>query len=133
MFQAARLPPTLPVLIFLGVDERSNSSPHSAPSNPHDPVGPPYFALEVQPTASPSPPSFKPTSSFHDARTAASHLSVYEAGLFGQARAMIDWNTRNKFCAACGRLTYSLWSGWKRGCMSVVDGVEGGGEPCPST
>lgn len=129
MFQAARIPFTLPVLVFLGLEEASHFQAADV-LNHHNPNGSPVFAIDV-PT-SVSLPSLPSNCSFQDARSAASHLSPFEAGLFAQARAMIDWNTRNKFCAACGRETYSLWAGWKRGCTSVLQHLESG-QVCPST
>ncbi len=134
-FQSARVPASLPVLVFLGVDDRPSSDTHATqtPQDAQNPSGPPYFALDL-PASAELPASAQGTpAAFSDARSAASHLSAYEAGLFAQARAMIDWNTRNRFCAACGRETYSLWAGWKRGCTSVLEGGKDGAEPCPST
>lgn len=36
--------------------------------------------------------------------------------MFAQARSVIDWNTRNRFCAGCGRANLSVEAGYKRVC-----------------
>ena len=38
------------------------------------------------------------------------------AALFGQARALLEWNNRNPFCAQCGQKTLSVNAGSKREC-----------------
>lgn len=36
--------------------------------------------------------------------------------MYAQARSMMDWNTRNTFCAGCGRPNLSIQAGYKRVC-----------------
>ena len=36
--------------------------------------------------------------------------------MYGQARALLDWNGRNPFCAQCGQPTLSVHAGTKRAC-----------------
>jgi NAD+ diphosphatase len=36
--------------------------------------------------------------------------------MYGQARALLDWNARNPFCAQCGQPTLSVNAGTKRAC-----------------
>lgn len=145
IFESARLPHTLPALVFLGIDDRPDASKDSVPAkvDPRHPQGVPYFAIdagkekwEVE------------GGEFGDARASASSMSGWEAGIFAQARALIDWNCRNlvsthhspkrawpnsqQFCAACGSPTYSLWGGWKRNCTTAIERPEGK-EPCFST
>lgn len=55
---------------------------------------------------------------FIDLRTAL--LNASDASLAAQSRSLIDWNTRNRFCSACGRPTHSEWVGWKLACTSDV-------------
>lgn len=43
-------------------------------------------------------------------------LHSEDAAMFAQARSMIDWNTRNRFCAGCGRANLSVEAGYKRVC-----------------
>lgn len=129
--QSARLPETSSALVFLGVDDRPLASKDAVPADvdPQNPKGVPYFAIEALPATDVDQSL---GGSFQEARAAASHLSPWEAGLFAEARAMIDWNTRNKHCPACGAKTYSLWAGWKRACVTALEKREEGQE-CPST
>ncbi|KAG7528108.1 hypothetical protein FFLO_06400 [Filobasidium floriforme] len=144
-YQSARLPTTLPALVFLGIDDRTEAKEGAVPAevNPKDPKGVPYFALDVS-GANVGGGNVDlgelgaGEAEFVEPRLAGSSLGGWEANLFAQARALMDWNTRYKFCPGCGSPTYSLWCGWKRGCGSVVgegrDGYGGeGGKVCPST
>lgn len=38
------------------------------------------------------------------------------AAIYAQARALMDWNTRNTFCGTCGHTTLSVNAGAKRAC-----------------
>lgn len=38
------------------------------------------------------------------------------AAIYAQARALLDWNARNPFCAGCGQPTLSINAGGKRTC-----------------
>ncbi|KAI9475889.1 MAG: NUDIX hydrolase domain-like protein [Benjaminiella poitrasii] len=38
------------------------------------------------------------------------------SAIIAQAAAMVDWNTRNKYCPACGKRTLSNEAGYKRNC-----------------
>ncbi|KAI0032885.1 NUDIX hydrolase domain-like protein [Vararia minispora EC-137] len=132
-------------LVFLGVHETgSNDFPSST-----DPAelalsinGTPYFtvdaseadekeverlleaAREVNPGAKVS---------FGEARAAMRGMGAFDAGVFAAARSMVDWNGRNKFCAACGAPQYSLWAGWKLGCSSLLPWVDNAGrKSCPT-
>ncbi|KAI9675854.1 MAG: NADH pyrophosphatase [Trizodia sp. TS-e1964] len=133
---------TLPLIVFLGLDE-SNTSGYAFRWGLYK--GTPHFALDVTPRGSiggkaenlistmesrgcvflqtrilialpaahglsrhPPSPRIKPelTSGFL-ANTAA---------IFAQARALLDWNARNPFCAQCGQPTFSTNAGTKRTC-----------------
>ncbi|KAI5452959.1 NADH pyrophosphatase [Naganishia albida] len=146
-YQSARLPTSAPTLVFLGIDDRPASHPSATPAkiDPKSPQGVPYFAVAI-----PAPPEpkegedvkkgmkgLKQENEFVEPRLAGSSLSPWQANIFAEARAMVDWNERNKFCAGCGSQTYSLWCGWKRGCGSLVgegrDGMGQDGKVCNST
>lgn len=43
-------------------------------------------------------------------------MMIAIAAMYGQARALLDWNARNPFCAQCGQRTLSVNSGTKRAC-----------------
>lgn len=45
-----------------------------------------------------------------------SRLSAPELAIYGEARTMIDWHARHRFCAQCGQLTQPAKGGWQRDC-----------------
>ncbi|BGP12430.1 NADH pyrophosphatase [Rhodosporidiobolus nylandii] len=120
-----------PALVFLGVDERS--APQSAQSLPlskpddnstletHSPYGIPYWALDVS--------RFKELKEkllaggeagkreFADLRAGSQTMPAEEAAIGAEARSLVDWNTRNKFCPSCARPQRSIWAGFKRQCL----------------
>jgi NAD+ diphosphatase len=57
-------------------------------------------------------------------------LIIRIAAVFGQGRAIIDWNARNPFCASCGQPTLSINAGYKRTCPEKDNGVDR--KPCPT-
>lgn len=62
-------------------------------------------------------------------------LTPPTAAIYGQARALLDWNARNPFCAQCGQRTLSVNAGTKRVCpptdLAGSDGVKPRDrEPC---
>ncbi len=56
--------------------------------------------------------------SFADARQIALELPAGEAGIIAQARSMIDWHARHRFCGACGAATVAGGGGSMRYCPS---------------
>jgi NAD+ diphosphatase len=92
LFESARLPHTLPALVFLGIDDRPDASKDSVPAqvDPRNPQGVPYFAIDAG-----KEDWVIEGAEFGDARASASSMSGWEAGVFAQARALIDWNCRN--------------------------------------
>lgn len=126
-YQSARLPHTLSPVVFLGIDDRPAASSSSVPasSDPRAPKGVPYFAVSADHT------DWLPSGAeWGDARASASAMDPWTAGIFAVGRALVDWNSRNRFCAACGSPTYSLWAGWKRNCTTAIDGPKEGKEEC---
>ncbi|ODN83664.1 hypothetical protein L202_01761 [Cryptococcus amylolentus CBS 6039] len=121
---------SLPNLIFLGIDDRQDPTTNKSSAVDHlNPKGTPYFALDATGT------SFDEAAlggEWGDPRASGSAFGAWDAGVFAEARALIDWNGRNKFCPACGSKTYSLWAGWKRSCITALNPIEGQ-EPCFST
>lgn len=105
----------------MGVDERS--APLSAQSLPltkpdanstlasHSPYGIPYWAIDVTSLTSLREKYEQPGSgfSFVDMRTGMQAIGQEEAAIGGEGRALIDWNTRCKFCQSCSRPTRSVW------------------------
>ncbi|KAA1128626.1 NADH pyrophosphatase [Puccinia graminis f. sp. tritici] len=103
-----------PIIIFLGTD---NSTEHPEVDKSLQPGhGSPVWAIDVTPIYERNSKTLLQHGRFLDMKKA--NLALKEANLAAQARALIDWNLRNKFCAACGRPTYSAWAGWKLACTS---------------
>jgi NAD+ diphosphatase len=79
----------------------------------------PYFALDV--SVLEEPETKGPLSGlgrFVDLRMAASTLAADEGAILAQAKALIDWHARHRFCANCGASTALADSGYRRICAS---------------
>ncbi|MBV8771985.1 MAG: NUDIX domain-containing protein [Deltaproteobacteria bacterium] len=53
---------------------------------------------------------------FCDARTAAQIVSIRDAAVIAQAKALIDWHQRHGFCPRCGTPTRIMDAGYRRLC-----------------
>jgi NAD+ diphosphatase len=51
-----------------------------------------------------------------DARALAPEIPQGEASILAEARALIDWHNRHRFCAQCGTPTNIESAGWMRSC-----------------
>jgi NAD+ diphosphatase len=51
-----------------------------------------------------------------DVRALAPRIAPGEAAILGEARALLDWHARHRFCAQCGAPTQVAAAGWKRHC-----------------
>lgn len=58
-------------------------------------------------------------------RSGAQTMPNEEASIAAEARSLVDWNTRNRFCPACARPIRSVWAGWKRSCIPGEPSGEG--------
>jgi NAD+ diphosphatase len=67
-----------------------------------------HFALDCSHAAAPAARS--------DARSLAPLLPAAEAAILAEARSLIDWHTRHRFCANCGSPTRIGAAGWTRAC-----------------
>lgn len=76
--------------------------------------GVPHLAVAV----TEPPPEVANGAEFRDARRLASILPETEAGILAQARSMVDWHTRHRFCAVCGGATVAIEGGARRRCTS---------------
>ncbi|EPT04695.1 hypothetical protein FOMPIDRAFT_1045958 [Fomitopsis schrenkii] len=138
-----------PPLVFLGLHEQEAaalpSSDFSAKSS--DPAqvvanikGTPIFTLDVSKVPQEVLDDVFQKSeaakagaelAFSEPRAAMSGLDVFEAAIYAEARSLVDWNTRNKYCPSCGSPVYSLWAGWKLTCTTLLPWAENAGkEPC---
>ena len=84
--------------------------------------GSPCFALDVTPRSTLAPMASKLVEQlkarnlqFLEGRMNTS-LPAPDAAIYAQARALLDWNSRNPFCAGCGQPTLSINAGHKRTC-----------------
>ncbi|KAL8659841.1 MAG: hypothetical protein Q9226_000206 [Calogaya cf. arnoldii] len=122
---------TVPQLLFLGLDERNKQG---LTFNIY--TGSPYFALDVTPKGTIQAQAESLVQSlqvrglkFLEGRIQAA-LPAQDAAIYAQARALLDWNTRNPFCAQCGQPTMSINGGMKRTCppkdMASLAGAIGG-------
>jgi NAD+ diphosphatase len=55
---------------------------------------------------------------FAEMRGLATVMAATDAAILGEARAVIDWHARHKFCAVCGTATRVASAGWCRRCPS---------------
>ncbi|KAK4210953.1 NUDIX hydrolase domain-like protein [Rhypophila decipiens] len=129
-----------PVILFLGVDDRALLHPGMLSSKAagletqkeeevfswKDFRGAPYFAVDVSPRDGEDEAAEQVIRGvttegetggqvFYES---GRHMSLHagQAAIYGQARALFDWNSRNPFCAQCGQPTLSVHAGTKRVC-----------------
>jgi len=55
---------------------------------------------------------------FEESRSAATLLSLADAGILAQSRAQIDWHRRHQFCSVCGQRTVQGRGGHVRQCTA---------------
>jgi len=103
-----------PIVIFLGTDAATKHPDVDKALQPDH--GSPFWAIDVTGIYERISEKLVQHGRFLDMKK--SNLAPKEANLAGQARALIDWNSRNKFCAGCGRPAYSAYAGWKLACTS---------------
>ena len=72
----------------------------------------PYFAID----GSGADLGFADGEEAFDARTLAPLLPAAEAAILGEARSLLDWHARHRFCAQCGAPTRITAAGWVRRC-----------------
>lgn len=75
------------------------------------------FALDV--SEADHPAKLRPLAGlgyFRDARASAQLVSIKDAAIIGQAKALIDWHQRHGFCPRCGTPTQMMDAGYRRLC-----------------
>ncbi len=76
-----------------------------------------HFAIDVSQLGDPQHElNLGDTWRFEEARSAATHLSLPEAGILAQSRAQLDWHRRHQFCSVCGQRTVQGRGGHVRQC-----------------
>ncbi|RPB08433.1 hypothetical protein P167DRAFT_539244 [Morchella conica CCBAS932] len=113
-----------PTLIFLGLDEKATDSTFEYSGAGGNYKGQPFFALDVSPKEGELKEKLEkvaeeavkePGYEFRKVRIDLS-LVPGDAAILAHARSLMDWNSRNQFCAACGGRTISVHAGTKRTC-----------------
>ncbi len=74
--------------------------------------GRPHFAIDASGAAGLFAEEDEPI----DARTLAPLLPSGEAAILAEARSLVDWHARHRFCAQCGSPTRVIAAGWVRRC-----------------
>ncbi len=77
-----------------------------------------FFARDISALPDPLAAALAGLGHFRDARSAAALLPLHHVAIMGQAKALIDWHDRHRFCAQCGAATSSADGGYKRVCSS---------------
>ncbi|HEY2836384.1 MAG TPA: NAD(+) diphosphatase [Rhizomicrobium sp.] len=75
--------------------------------------GQPFFAIAM---ADSEEPPLRSLGEFEEMRAAAFVLPDEETAIAGQAKALIDWHHRHRFCANCGAETSPTDGGYRRDC-----------------
>ncbi|KAK4039961.1 NUDIX hydrolase domain-like protein [Parachaetomium inaequale] len=130
------------MVVFLGVDEKgvlplpSDVEGREEAFGYRDFRGAPYFAVDVTPRGKVAGAAEalieKMTGkgfAFHDNSPRHMGLQAGQAAMYGQARALIDWNARTPFCAQCGQPTLSVHAGTKRVCPPTDKAGTADGQP----
>jgi NAD+ diphosphatase len=73
-----------------------------------------YFALDASPAE--MPPDGDAVAM--DARSVAPMIDGGEAAILAEARSLIDWHARHRFCARCGAPSVVASGGWVRHCSN---------------
>ncbi|MBM3556489.1 MAG: NAD(+) diphosphatase [Alphaproteobacteria bacterium] len=70
------------------------------------------FAVDLSGLPAPTEPGVK----LIDVRSIAPNLEAADAAILAEARSMLDWHARHRFCAACGQASEPAAAGWHRVC-----------------
>jgi NAD+ diphosphatase len=76
----------------------------------------PHFAVDLSDLADPASVLGLDEATFADARRIAVSLPEGEAGILAQARALLEWHSRHRFCGSCGAPTGVCAGGAMRRC-----------------
>ncbi|MEE2691079.1 MAG: NAD(+) diphosphatase [Pseudomonadota bacterium] len=79
-----------------------------------------YFAADVSAAPSPEAAPFADLGLYLPLREAAAVLDEDDLAIIGQARWLLDWHRRHRFCANCGAETEIMDGGAKRQCPNCA-------------
>ncbi len=83
----------------------------------------PYFALTPDLAAAESMSS-RGIGEYLDLRRAGIVLPAFEGGLFAYARALAHWQSRTRWCGACGTALVLEWAGHRARCPNAACAIE---------
>jgi len=89
--------------VFLGINKRGKS----------------LFAVDISHLKNPENlPQLKGLGAFEDLRALATagEITATELAILAQAKSMLDWHARHRFCSACGAPSVIAEAGYKRTC-----------------
>jgi NAD+ diphosphatase len=92
-----------PVIIFLGIDQTSSNA---------------LFAVDVSGVEDTKFSDSAPDASFLVPFPGSLQMEPSDAGIFAEARTMMDWLKRYQFCGTCGSQTDITEGGHKRSCRN---------------
>ncbi|XP_053557499.1 NAD-capped RNA hydrolase NUDT12 [Bombina bombina] len=109
-------------LIFLGVEKQLKDVPRSSETNndtgKNEDGKVAWFALNVESlSAEPFENKYEGCYFLQPPMPALLQLTVNEAGILAQARSVLAWHSRYKFCPTCGSGTIIEEGGYKRTCI----------------
>lgn len=107
----------LPTLIFLGLDLDAKERGVTLSGY----SGTPYFALDVSHESEETVKALTQYGEFSPTRIELG-LRQSESTIYAQARSMIDWTQRNRYCASCGGRTLAIQGGNKIICPPKDEG-----------
>ena len=105
-----------PELTWIGCDRRPEQGPEPILLGVRD--GRAHFALDVSAIADPVAELGLAGTTYPDLRAVASRLVAGEASIAAQARHLVDWHARHRFCSVCGQPSRVFDAGHVRRCSS---------------
>lgn len=75
-----------------------------------------HFAIEADQRTAPRDATWLTRGKFIDVRSVAPSMASGQAAILAQARSMLDWHQRHRFCAVCGAPSEMRDAGYMRQC-----------------
>ncbi len=82
----------------------------------------PYFALVAD--TDQAERAERDLGAFVDLRRAGQRMAAFDAGLFAYARGLTHWQSRTRWCGACGSALSLEWGGHRARCPNTDCGIE---------
>jgi NAD+ diphosphatase len=105
-----------PELTWIGCDRRPEQGPDPILLGVRD--GSAHFALDVSAIADPVAELGLAGTTYPDLRAVASRLLAGDAAIAAQARHLVDWHARHRFCSVCGQPSKVGEAGHVRRCSA---------------